>query len=588
MCDKDILEKLMNENKLLRLENEKLRTHLRDLEETNNCVEDENFHSTLDNTDNIEMDFKCQGFNFKEQNEGKFKEILNNINDSVFLLKIDENGNQGKFVEVNDFACRKLGYSFKEMLNMSPHDISIHVAEKLQKIGSRIYKNKTTIFETTIIAKNGKHIPVEISTQLVDWYGEKCILAVARDISRRKEAEKGLKQSLEKQEKILSFLPDAVIIVNKNRVVYANDCGTKLLGYDSFKELAGSAYFNILHPDYHKSERLRLKGLEIGDKAAPLVEQKYIKKNGDMIDTEVTAIKIPYKKNFAFLLVARDISSRKQIEQLEEDIETTKEFNRILTEFFSNISHELKTPLNVILGAVQMMGLSSGVELTSEFDIKLNKYLRIMKQNCFRLLRLVNNLIDLSKLDSGYIKLNLKNHNIVNIIEDITLSVADYIENRGVELIFDTNTEEKIMAFDADKIERVMLNLLSNAIKFTMSGDKIMVDITDKEEYITISVKDTGEGIPEDKLELIFDRFGQVDKTLARNREGSGIGLALVKSLVDMHGGNIRVISTYGKGSEFIISIPYRLSDTEEEIEIFQYQSKVERISIEFSDIYAS
>lgn len=583
MCDKYILEKLTDENKLLRLENEKLRSYLKDF----NIVE-ENMDATfvVKGSDNIDINYK--EIKIIENNEGKFKEILNNFSDLVFLLKVDENGNQGKFLEVNDIACRKLGYSFEEMLNMSPRNISAGDDARLLKIGKIICKNKTVIFETEIISKNGRYIPVEINAQLVNWLDEKCILAVARDISRRREAEKSLKESLEKQEKILAFLPDAVFIVRKNRIVYANDYGTKLLGYNSFKELAGNRYFDILHSCYHKIEKQRLKNLEIGNKAAPLIEQKYIKKNGDVIDTEVTAIKIPYKKDFAFLLVARDISSRKQIEQLEEDIETTREFNRILTEFFSNISHELKTPLNVILGSVQMLGLAADQETSRESDIKLNKYLKIMKQNCYRLLRLVNNLIDLSKFDSGYIKPNLTSHNIVSIVEEITLSVADYIEDKGVELIFDTDTEEKIMAFDVDKIERVMLNLLSNAVKFTVPGDKIMVNVIDNKDYVTISVKDTGVGIPEDKLSLIFDRFGQVDKTLTRNREGSGIGLALVKSLVDMHEGSIRVISTYGEGTEFIISIPYKLVEKEEIHEILQYQSKVERISIEFSDIYAS
>jgi Osmosensitive K+ channel histidine kinase len=145
------------------------------------------------------------------------------------------------------------------------------------------------------------------------------------------------------------------------------------------------------------------------------------------------------------------------------------------------------------------------------------------------------------------------------------------------------------MAIDPDKIERIMLNLLSNAIKFTNTGDEIRVNIVDKNDRIFISVEDTGVGIPEDKLQMIFERFGQVEKTIKRNKEGSGIGLSLVESLVDLHGGNISVRSRLGEGSEFVIELPIKLVIDEEKSNNHNmlYESKVERINIEFSDIYS-
>lgn len=186
------------------------------------------------------------------------------------------------------------------------------------------------------------------------------------------------------------------------------------------------------------------------------------------------------------------------------------------------------------------------------------------------------------------LKLNLHNHNIVSIVEDITLSVGEYVKSRGVNLIFDTDVEEKYMAVDDDKIERIMLNLLSNAVKFTNKDDEILVTVEDNDDFVIISVKDTGVGIPEDKLKMIFDRFAQVDKTLTRNREGSGIGLSLVKTLTEMHGGNIKVNSKLEEGSEFIIELPVTLVEENEEVSITQYNdSKVDKVLIEFSDIYS-
>ncbi|MEQ8199093.1 MAG: ATP-binding protein [Clostridiaceae bacterium] len=142
------------------------------------------------------------------------------------------------------------------------------------------------------------------------------------------------------------------------------------------------------------------------------------------------------------------------------------------------------------------------------------------------------------------------NCNIVNIVEEITLSVAEYIKSNHLNLIFDTDIEEKIVACDLDKIERIMLNILSNAIKFSDLGGNIFVNIYDGKKFITITIEDTGIGINEDKLNIIFDRFRQIDKSFTRN-EGSGIGLSLVKSLVEMQGGTILVESKYGAGTKF-------------------------------------
>lgn len=274
--------------------------------------------------------------------------------------------------------------------------------------------------------------------------------------------------------------------------------------------------------------------------------------------------------------------------QLEEQSKVICEQNELLQktlkeqeEFFSSMSHELKTPLNVIFSALQVL------ELYNSND-KSIKYSKIMKQNCYRLLRLINNLIDMSKIDSGFLKLNLGNYNIIEIIEDITLSVTDFIETKGLSLIFDTEVEEKILSCDPDKIERIILNLLSNAIKFTNPGGEIKVNIYDEGQFVNIIIEDTGIGIPEDKHKLIFERFKQVDKSLQRNHEGSGIGLSLVKSLVEMHGGSIEIQSTLGKGSKFSIHIPAKvIGTTPMNIIHDSISNNIERIHIEFSDIYS-
>lgn len=263
-------------------------------------------------------------------------------------------------------------------------------------------------------------------------------------------------------------------------------------------------------------------------------------------------------------------------------------YDKLKTEFIANMSHELRTPLNIIFSTAQLFSLY--ISKCGEVDgiEKLSKYINTIKQNCYRLLRLVNNLIDITKIDSGFMELNLKNQNIVEVVEEITLSTADYMQSMSRTIIFDTDVEEKLMAFDEEKMERIMLNLISNAIKFTKPGATIEVGIQDKDDYVMISVKDNGIGIEEDKLYEIFERFKQVDYILNRRHEGSGIGLSIVKSLVEMHKGNIEVESKYEEGTKFIICLPVNLvsnngQNLKEDLSI---ETKIEKIQIEFSDIY--
>ncbi|MBK1813351.1 Cache 3/Cache 2 fusion domain-containing protein [Clostridium sp. YIM B02505] len=269
-------------------------------------------------------------------------------------------------------------------------------------------------------------------------------------------------------------------------------------------------------------------------------------------------------------------------------VEETLEYDKLKTEFIANMSHELRTPLNIIFSTAQLFNvlISKGEDLNTD---KIRNYTFSIRQNCYRLLRLVNNLIDMTKIDSGFMKLELRNDNIVQVIEEITQSTAAYVGQMDRTIIFDTDQEEKVMAFDAEKLERILLNLISNATKFTEPGDEINVTLFDYEDHIVISVKDTGRGIPADKVSQLFQRFKQVDPLLSRSHEGSGIGLSIVKALVKMHEGKIEVKSEFGKGTEFIITLPVKIIAEKEDIKVnsnFTNQSKVENINIEFSDIY--
>ena len=288
-----------------------------------------------------------------------------------------------------------------------------------------------------------------------------------------------------------------------------------------------------------------------------------------------------------YILIARDITEEKKIKEEKIAYEKAMELESMKSQFFSNISHEFKTPLNIILATMQVINKnieSKNIKATDEEN--LNKYMNSIRQNCYRLLRLVNNIIDISKMDYGYYDIELGNYNIVSVVEDITMSILEYVNDKGIELTFDTEIEEEIIACDPDKIERIILNLLSNAIKYTKDGGKIYVNIGKDDKNVYISVTDNGIGIPEKKLNTIFERYAQVDNKLTRRFNGSGIGLSLVKSLVKMHQGDIYVESKFNEGSKFTIRLPIRQVESNNKKNTMLTKSKVEKCNIEFSDIY--
>ncbi len=258
------------------------------------------------------------------------------------------------------------------------------------------------------------------------------------------------------------------------------------------------------------------------------------------------------------------------------------------SDWISALSHEFRTPLNVILSTIQMAQLSKKEPADSEYRKVKDKYLYIMKQNCLRLLKLVNNLVDINRLDSDFFQINPVNEDIVRIIEYITLSVKEYAQMKDIQISFTGNKTQHILACDTFQLERVLLNLLSNAIKFTPLGGKIDVKLAIMPKKVYVSVSDSGPGIPQKYQDTIFDQFCQTDGKSYLEKKGSGIGLFLVKRLLERMDGEIWLSSVEGKGSTFTFHLPnYRLPESvkEEGMDGFD-KSRVECLQIEFSDIY--
>lgn len=274
----------------------------------------------------------------------------------------------------------------------------------------------------------------------------------------------------------------------------------------------------------------------------------------------------------------------------KKNLKHAVEIESLKTEFFANLSHEFKTPLNIILSTVQLV--MNYIEVNNEYpDYNMfNKCLSNIKQNSYRILKIANNLIDMSKIDGNFYSINMGNYNIVEVVENIVQSLAEYMKDNKRNIIFDTMEEEIITACDPDQIERIILNLLSNAMKFTSHGGNIYVDmeVNDRCNKVIIKISNDGEKINfEDRLR-IFERFTQSESLLTRRAEGTGIGLTLVKSLVKLHNGEVYVNTEFEEGTQFCIELPIRKIKKFKNNNVREKSivSKVEKFNIEFSDIY--
>lgn len=226
-----------------------------------------------------------------------------------------------------------------------------------------------------------------------------------------------------------------------------------------------------------------------------------------------------------------------------------------------NMSHEFKTPLNLICSTSQLYNLYLKKDYLEDSKENMMRSNQIINKNCNRLTKLINNIIDVSKLEAGNYQLKLRNHNIIDVIDDIVESVLEYTKISDLKIIFDTEVEDMIIAIDIYDFKRIILNLISNAIKFSNAKGTIVIKLIDKIQIVEITVQDNGCGIQKENIPIIFNKFTRINTSLTQFAEGMGIGLYLAKSLIELHGGTISVKSVLGRGSVFKIKLPVTNED---------------------------
>ena len=527
-----------------------------------------------------------------QQQKKELEAIIENISEGISIID-----NKGKYILLNKSAREMFLPSYKDMdkrnsgyKQYGPYDIHEEETTLQEESVLRVIRGESFKDMRTIVNLTSKTLQVDISgTPVYDNEGNFSLgVLCSRDVTDNFEYEKTLKSRNEFLDKLIDNLelpvvrlscPDLKVLEMNQKAFYM--VRTFMLNIESVMQIKGNKISDII-PLFSESEYF--------EKINKVIKEKkinYINKKVHIINENETY------SNFIFEPVFEPNGEIKEILVLIIDVTDEVKSNIVMEkalksqgEFLANISHELKTPLNVIFSAVQLFSLYCNSGSLDEKKDLIIKYIESIKQNSYRLSKLINNIVDTSKIEAGFFELNLSNNNIVEVVEEVVMSVTNFTDIRGLNIIFDTDIEEKIIACDPVKIERIVLNLISNAIKFSNEGEEIFVQISDKDEFVEISVKDRGVGIEKKHFDMIFDRFMQVDKSLSRNTEGTGIGLSLVKAIVELHGGSISVESEYGKGSKFIVLLPAREVIEQDMLFSRNMRNKNESLQVEFSDVY--
>ncbi|CDG02137.1 sensor histidine kinase [Clostridium chauvoei] len=338
----------------------------------------------------------------------------------------------------------------------------------------------------------------------------------------------------------LGVIPKPIVKINtlNNRIFYCNKSFLSLIGEKNIRNVINKKLDSIIEHNIYFNDFFNL------DKNKGYMA---LLKGKEPRNLEIRLLKIDeYNNKIMFSL--EDITEKVEMEKMKKEMEENKLKDILKKNFLSNISHDLKTPINVIYSAVQIDEI-----LISNNDINsLRKYNDISQKNCLTLIQLTNNLIDISKINIAYLHPKLEVRNIVSDIEEKVISLAEYVKNKNINMIFDTSEEEIYVNIDKEFIERIILNLISNSVKFTKSGGYIYITITADYEKVYIEIKDTGKGMSKDFTRQAFKKYS-MENIDNRIEDGSGVGLFVVYNLIKKQNGNIKLESEIGKGSTFTI-----------------------------------
>ncbi len=518
---------------------------------------------------------KINAQNAKKESEEKYRLVINNSQEGIFVA------HNNRFVYVNPSIETLSGYSANELIGSDfVHYIAEEDRERINENNkNRLKGNKIPSYEFRFVHKNDGKRWVHIHATTINWEGKNAVLCFLTDIHNQKLAEKDLKASEKKFRTYIQSSPTAVFIANAQaKYTFVNQAAADMLGY-TIDELLEKHIYEVVEPtrkeNINSFRELKEKGI------IESTEKKLCKKNGEIIDMHLDAVKISDNEFMAF---CRDISklknyerelenantqyrllnqelqnSNKNLKQTNEDLKIAKqraeESDRLKSAFLANMSHEIRTPMNGILGFANLLKESG---LSGE---KISKYIDIINRSGKRMLNIINDLIDISKIEAGQMEVHHSDVNINQIIEDQYHFFKQEVEQKGMQLQRHISLPDSLARINTDeeKLYAVLTNLIKNAIKYSTEG-KIHFGYTYEDQSLEFFVKDSGIGIPIHRQDAIFDRFVQADIEDTKAKEGAGLGLAIAKAYVEMLGGNIRLRSKELIGTTFYFTLPYEIA----------------------------
>ena len=486
------------------------------------------------------------------ESEEKFKAIYQSSNDAIMLL--NENG----FFDCNQQTLKIFKVNTKEeFIKFTPSELSPPVQsdgknsfEASQENISIAYRKGYNRFDWIHRRSDGEDFYAEVLLSAFNLGEERVLQATVRDITERKIAEEALQQSFAFSESLLKTIPFPMDIVDETgTVLYQNDIFNILFEGEGIEKKCWDLY----RDDKKQCSNCPLiKGITIGETDA--IESHGVLGNR-IFDISHTGMMYQGKK--AILEIFQDITERKENEQkLISAVEQAQESDRLKSAFLTNMSHEIRTPMNGIIGFTELL---KEPLLTVE---ERQDFIQTIQISGARMLNTINSIVDMSKIESGLISVDIKETNINEKIEFTYKFFKPEVESKGLQFLFKTGltSKEANINTDNEKVYGILTNLVRNAIKFTYKGSiEFGYDIVKTQHSASLQffVKDTGVGIPENQKELIFERFRQGSESYNRGYEGSGLGLSICKSYVEMLGGRIWVESEENKGSTFYFTVPY-------------------------------
>lgn len=459
--------------------------------------------------------------------------------------------------ELSDEVYRIFGYSAKDVvIDRSRFYGHIYKEdfEKAVKSFELAIKNKPIKLDFRILDKHNEIKYVSVHSRLNANFSEKTprLYGIIQDITDRKLTEIELIKSQERYQSIFSQSKDAIYISNGEKLIDFNDATIRLFGYseEDLRTISvGDLYKN-------PSDKDRFNDLMESFSFVKDFEVELLRKNGKVRHCLLTSTAIKTDQFSGYHGIIRDITVRRQTEELRKAKEVAERSTQMKEKFLANVSHEMRTPMNGILGLTNIL-------LKTSLDEEQLNYLASIRESSQHLLGIINDILEISSLKEGNINLEEKEINLRGLVKKIINMVNFKIQEKNLDFTVEIDDDvDHVILGDGLRLQQILTNLLGNAVKFTESGF-INVQIKKVREnadlvFLEISVEDSGIGIPEDKIEVIFETFTRVFDAKQKTFGGTGLGLAITKQLVQLHGGNIKVKSELGEGSIFICEIPFK------------------------------